>query len=102
VAETFEAGSSEPGPDAGSDGAVQRGANLRDAAGFVPTGIVIEKAAVFEGSMTTLDRPASPEAIACPFASRAVTVIRMLVAAVAPGLRSVPRTTRASPDFSCV
>ena len=91
-----------PAAGDGGFGATQRGVNLSDEAGFAPTGIVIEKAAVFPGSMAPLDRPASPDAIDWPFASRAVTVIRTPVAVVAPGLRSVPRTISASPDFSCV
>jgi hypothetical protein len=92
------------GPDAGAGGAAdaQRGENRIDPTGRAPTGIVTEKATVLEGTMTPFETPASPDAIACPFVSTAVTVIRTFVAGVAPGFRSEPRTTSASPDFSWV
>jgi hypothetical protein len=92
------------GPDAGGGAAadIQRGENRIDPTGRAPTGIVTEKATVLEGAMTPFEMPASPDAIACPFVSIAATVIRTFVAGVAPGFRSVPRTTSASPDFSWV
>jgi hypothetical protein len=50
---------------ASAGGAVdaQRGVNRRDPTATFPTGIVIEKAAVFDGSMAAVEIPASPEAI---------------------------------------
>lgn len=86
----------------GGAGEIQRGAKRSDATARAPIGIVTENATVFDGSIEPLEMPASVEAIVWPLESSAVTVIRTLIAGVPPGFRSAPRTTSASPDFSCV